>query len=520
VKLKSSVLLVAMGCCSATWATSDLEQKISQLSQQTAQLQRELAQLQSQLAHQKAKNQKAKKSKPNKQSKHVDKFGYHDAPVKVHSLDGHPESMSFYPSVLMAENQAIAYIAGTPVVTSPYLGERPAFDGSDLIVNISSINQDVRLMQQRRQLFRAFDKLGYPEPKVPLIALSGAIEPYAFFGSPYLGQRSGDVDLGTAELDVAVALNSWVEGLLSVGYDNEPASGVNQRIANSNFFLNKGFVNIGNLDVTPIYATAGQIYVPFGRYSSSMVSSNLPQLIGRTKARPVILGFKNQKGPGMYAAVYGFRGDTTLGKSGVGGFNLGYTFAKYKHVGEIGVSVISNIANSNGMQSNGSTGGQFAGFGSTTNGSEAIKKVPGVDAHVNWSRDAYSITAEWVGATTRFRPVDLSFNGRGAKPQATNLEGAYTFNAFAKPASVAIGYQWSDDALALRLPRHRISGVFNISIWPNTVESIEYRHDIDYNVGDRANGANSTLSGSVANIQTLGTGRNADNIVAQIGMYF
>ena len=48
--------------------------------------------------------------------------------------------------------------------------------------------------------------------------------------------------------------------------------------------------------------------------------------LARTKTRPFILGYKSQEDTGPFAAVYGYRSDTTLGKSGVGGVNLGYIF--------------------------------------------------------------------------------------------------------------------------------------------------------------------------------------------------
>jgi hypothetical protein len=62
---------------------------------------------------------------------------YHSSHVTVHAPESHPESIGFYPTALVAENRVVTYIAGTPVVSSPYLGDRPAFDGSDYIVNIS-----------------------------------------------------------------------------------------------------------------------------------------------------------------------------------------------------------------------------------------------------------------------------------------------------------------------------------------------------------------------------------------------
>ena len=80
----------------------------------------------------------------------------------MHAVDSDPESVNFYPTALIVDGHVITYIAGTPVSNSTYLGDRPAFDGSDYIVNISSINRDIRLMQQRRRLYRAYESIGYP----------------------------------------------------------------------------------------------------------------------------------------------------------------------------------------------------------------------------------------------------------------------------------------------------------------------------------------------------------------------
>ena len=110
---------------------------------------------------------------------------YQKSNVIVHtSVDADPESLDFYPTALVANDHILTYIAGTPVVSSPYLGNRPAFDGSDYIVNISSINRDVRLMQQRRSLSRAYVKLGYKAPDRPILALSGAVVPMGTIGQP------------------------------------------------------------------------------------------------------------------------------------------------------------------------------------------------------------------------------------------------------------------------------------------------------------------------------------------------
>ncbi|KTD38504.1 coiled-coil protein [Legionella nautarum] len=547
MKYKTLILAISALSSSVFAANNEeLQQEIIRLQEQTKQLQTQLNRLQKQLVAQSVIKPAAKPSvkpviaKPaakktpavpatNTQAKASNQPGinkpvetekaktFHTSLLSVHTADKDHRARGFYPTALIADGRVISYIAGTPVVSSPYLGARPAFDGSDYIVNISSINRDIRLMEQRRRLYRAYESIGYPKPNMPIIAISGKAEPVAMINQPYVGRYAGDVNLGSSELDVAAALNDKVEAFISMAYDETPPP-VGQRVSNSAFSLNMGFVNIGNLDRSPIYFTAGQMYVPFGRYSNSMISSTLPQRLARTKARPFILGYKSQQDWGPYAAIYGFKSDTNLGHSGIGGVNLGYTIRANKLSGDIGAGYISSITDSTGMQDNGSQPfTTFGGFASDTNGSELIRKRDAVNVHGNISFDRYSLTAEWVGVSRRFRFGDLSYNWRGAKPQAAQLEGALTFMAFNKPSSFALGYQWTKDSLALHLPKHRFSGVFNISIWKDTIESLEYRHDVDYNVYQFANGI---APPGLFNLPTFGTGRKADALIAQIGVFF
>jgi hypothetical protein len=525
MKLKKTLL--TMLCFSAPlYADQDqqLQQQIRLLQQQTKALQTQLSNLQNKLNGNHNEEQKAGEIKqdlatprvPSKPKSKAEDF--HSSTLTVHAPEAHPESIGFYPTALVADDHVVTYIAGTPVVSSPYLGSRPAFDGSDYIVNISSINRDIRLMQQRRSLYRAYKRIGYPAPEMPIIAISGKAEPLAVVNRPYRGSTDGDLTLGSSEVAFAAALNQNVEAYIAIAYDESPPS-VGPRINNSAFNLNMGFVNIGNLDKTPLYFTAGQLYVPFGRYSSAMISAPLPLNMSRTKSRPFIFGYKSQEETGPFAAVFGYKSDTTMGKSGVGGLNLGYIFAKEDITGELGASYISSIDDAAGMQrTTSSPGTTFAGFGSQTNGSEWVRKIPAFDMHGNIGIDRYNFAAEWVTTSQSFRVQDLSMNGQGARPQAGQLEANMTFKTFNRPASFGVGYQWTHDALALNLPLQRFVGVFNISIWKDTVESIEYRHDIDYAASQFANGANSTLF--PANMNTIGTGNASDTVSAQIGVYF
>ncbi len=514
--------------------TTALNKDMLQLQQQANELQKQLQALQLKIDRQKAAPA-AQLSAPTTTSKvtpveqntapptniqNTD-LQFHTSSVSVHSLDVDPESLEFYPTALVVDDRVLTYIAGTPVVSSPYLGSRPAFDGSDYMVNVSSINRDIRLMQQRRGLERAYKKIGYPVPNKPIIALSGKAEPIGTMGQPYVGESKFDWNLGSDELDVAAILNSKVEAYMALAYDASRSASRGPRVNNSSLDVSMGFVNIGDLDASPIYLTAGQLFAPFGRFSSSMVSAPLTLRLARIKTRPIILGYKSQNDTGPYLALYAYRGEVTEGNSGVTGFNIGYILDVHDATADVGISAVSSLDDSGGMQMTGSTPGlntgTFGGFSSLLNGNEDVYKVSGLDLHASINYDRYNVTAEWVGALTSFRDQDLSFNGVGAQPQALQLEAGFTFIAFDKPSSLAAGYQWSGNTLALNLPENRICGVFNISIWKDTVESLEYRHDIDFGKNQYANGAAPI---GYVNANTLGTGSAADTLLAQIGVYF
>lgn len=527
----NAAFLAMLSLSTSLYAESDqaLKNKINNLQEETQKLQSQLAALQNQLSSQHVSPRKTEPSNKKdpltvEEKTHPEGGGtnsktmikYHSSHLTVHTPEEKQKSVNFFPTALVADNRVITYVAGTPVITSPYLGDRPAFDGSDYIVNISSINRDIRLMQQRRRLYNYYRGMGYPIPDRPIISISGKTEPFGYLNSNYIGNTNADLTLGSSEIAVAAALNQNVEGYISLAYDESPPE-VGPRIDNSAFSLNMGFVNIGNLDKTPFYFTAGQLYVPFGRYSSSMISSPLPLNLSRTKTRPFILGYKSQEDNGPFAAVYAFRSDTNLGRSGVGGVNLGETFTFKKANGEIGFSYISSINDAAGMQYTAAKAGNFDGFGALLHGTERVRKTQAIDFHGNLNYDRFNFAAEWVSAIQSFRRQDLSYNNHGARPQALQTEIDMTFKAFNRPSSVGVTYQWSKEALALNIPKHRIAGVFNISIWRDTVESIEYRHDIDYSRTTFANGASAP---GVVNTPTVGSGHSADTVSAQIGVYF
>lgn len=410
------------------------------------------------------------------------------------------------------------------VSTGPYLGTNLQYSGSNLIINNPSVNTDVALLNVRKGITERMVAMGRnPEEQNAHVLLSGVVEGQANYKSIGGGSSSSDIDLTSVGIDAYIlGPSTWVSGLISLSYDNNSGAQTgslnnNSRSESSRVFVKKAFLTIGDFAKSPFYGTVGQLYVPFGTYSSAMVSSPLTKALARTQARAIVLGFQQQTPNAFYGSVYTFRGDSrtaTAKRINNGGLNAGYRFKGENVSGNFGAGVIANIADSQGMQDTGN-GPAFGGFGGT-NGSGRemlVHRVPAYNLRGSLSLgSSVDVLAEYITAARRFSPADMTMNGHGAKPQALNLEASYSFQGLAKPLSLGVGYGMTKDALALGLPENRYSAVLNTSLWKNTLQSLEFRHDVNYRSSSIATG-----SGIAA---PSASGKSDNAIFAQMDIYF
>ena len=402
------------------------------------------------------------------------------------------------------------------VSTGPYVGVPFQFAGNDLVVNSPSVDTDVQLLGIRKSIVTRLRSLGdvYKEPHSHVL-LSGVLEGAASYYNPGGSPSTTDINVTNVSLDTWVlGPSDWLMGFIELTYSDVPAindvytSTSNYRAANSRVFVNKAFVTIGNFSESPYYGSFGQYYVPFGVYSSVMVSSPLTKFLTRTKARAILVGFQQQDVNAFFGSAYIFRGDShaaSVAKVNNGGLNAGYKFRTDYIKGKVGAGVIGNIADSGGMQ----VGTGFQTF------EQLVHRVPGYNVRALLSiADHLDLIGEYVGATTSFNPNDMSFNGSGAKPWAFDLEAAFSTDFFYnKPSSVGLGWSQSYESLALGIPMKRLSLVLNTSWWRNTLQSLEFRRDQEYAASVPASGA-----GGVAS--TPQTGKHDNAVTAQFDYYF
>ncbi len=531
--IKRTLLACALACLGTSQAfavtkpldNAQIEKDMQQLMTRTQQLQQEVTSLRQQVKQlKKHKTQQSKQGQADqtrtrqlvlKRSVPVSEKEVHEKYDALHAQQEHDHPLQ--KQYDLYDSHGLTYLAGTPVITSPYLGVRSNYNGSDLIVNILKINEDLRLLQQRQKLENAVHAAGFANPPHAIMDISGKVEGLGFVSKPYVGRTTGDVDLGTAELDAFVQVNSWSNAYIAMDYDNTPQTISGQRAHNSRIFLDKGFATIGNLNKFPVYFTIGQLYVPFGSYDSYMLSSPLTQVLARTRSRVVELGYKQPGVGGFHAEVYGFNGDSGVAARGVGGANLSYHIINNSWSGTIGAGLISNIADSDGMQSTGGSG--FTGFDTNSISEKISQKIPAADGHANVSIGPVDLMGEYITVVRRFNAMDLTYGNVGADPSAWNFEAAYRTKLFDKPTSFAIGYGGTRQALALNLPEQRFIAAINMSIWRDTIETLEFRHDINYPVGTIAAGRG--FDGTLIPVNPgLALGHSSNMLTAQIGVYF
>lgn len=414
------------------------------------------------------------------------------------------------------------------VSTGPYIGVPLQYAGSNLIVNTPSVNQDVALLNLRKNINQRLAVIGLkPSDERSHLLLSGVVEGQANYKNVGGGPDSSDINLTNVGLDAYVlGPSTWTSALISFRYNDNIGSqsgslSSNSRAENSRVFISKAFIIVGDFLKSPFYGTLGQMYVPFGTYSTTMISTPLTQLLGRIHQRAILLGYQEQTPNALYASTFVFKGDSYVGATSRinnGGINIGYRYECGIFSGDFGGGVIANIADSQGMQNNGNpvtTPLEFAGFGGVSgSGVERIAhRVPAYNLRGLFSiGDHVDLLAEFIGASTGFNQNDMTFKSHSAKPLALNAEAAYTFQAFSRPTSLSVGYGMTKEALALGLDASRYVMTVNTSFWRNTLQSLEFRRDMNY-------AASATATGSGLPVPNASGARDTV-ITAQFDLFF
>ncbi len=393
--------------------------------------------------------------------------------------------------VLATSSQVTQLVPPENVLVANYIGVEPRYDGSSLIVNNPGINNDVALLNLRKAEINAYQQAGQVYPDSTKVIFSGEIEGTSEYTTPYNSTPAGtNFNLTDAEVDTFVEGNRWVSGFMTFAY-NSGGNGEVNAVNNSEVQLGQGYITIGDFTTSPFYASLGQMYVPFGRYSNYMVSSLSTKTLGRIQTRALNVGYYSANTEvAPFAAVYAYQGANEIDGNPASsddvedyGANAGVNFAHGDYSATLGASYTSNIASSGGLQGDGSSG---TGFAQNSTSEDLVYRVPGIDMNAMFGYKDYTLLAEYVTATKEFAQSDLSYNGHGAQPKALDIQAAYSFVLW-HPSYVAVDYGQSWQALSIGVPAKNYGLVYSTAIWRNTALSLEWMHNIGYSNSDSAN---------------------------------
>ena len=282
--------------------------------------------------------------------------------------------------------------------------------------------------------------------------------------SPEHGDDTSDVTAHKLELGLEAQINDWVRGDILIKHEESTD--------------NDGELKVENVRLTvadpdgPWFVEAGQYVLPFGVFSSYMLTDPLTKALGETLDSAVLVG---ATAGALTGSVYAFQGDqqdtiTNFGASAQ--LNLESEAATFFAQ----LSYLSDLAETNAIVD----GGWVS---------------PGVDKVGAWMLSAelglgdFHFVAEYLAAMDGFDDAG------GDKPRVYNLEAAYDFAAMGKDAYVALGFQGARDAenAVWELPEKRRLGTVAMEIFDDTWLGLEYKQDKDF-AGDKETTVTGRLS--------------------------
>ncbi len=308
------------------------------------------------------------------------------------------------------------------------------------------------------------------------VDFSGLIEVEGSAVRDFEGINQSKFELATVELGFVGKMSDWASAHLTLLYEEG---------GDDKLLIDDAHIILGDTTKFPLYLNAGRQYVPFGNFTTNMISDPLTLEIAETQETAMTIGFKEGK---AYGSVFAFNGDTDEGGGDSQidqfGANIGYDFQRNSFSIDVGMSYINSIGDSDKL-------GDILKEKSLL----TADYVGGIGAYAITHIGQMSLIGEYITALDDFE------GEKNFRPMAFNIETGYDFHIQGLEATVAIAYQGTDDMVGY-LPESRFLGSFAIGIFPGTTFAVEWAHDKDY---DRADG---------------GTDKSADAFTGQLAYEF
>lgn len=311
-----------------------------------------------------------------------------------------------------------------------------------------------------------------PAVAEPTLEFGGLIEAEFNSGEDHTAAAKGsDIVLAKIELALDAQINDNVSAhmlLLHEDDDTDPP------------IFEEGYINISQ---DALFLKAGRMIVPFGNFSSHMITDPLTLEIGEAHESALEVGFESG---GLRASVYAFNGEADQNKTDSDvvddfGLSLSYVMNSDSMNIDVGIDYINNMAETDGIEGTVITGPSLAA-------STIEEHTAAMALHAIINIDKLEIIAEYVTASDDFNTADLGFNGGKAKPSASNIELAYTMDMGGREITVAVAHQTSADIDGSVLPESRNMISASTTLAEAVAFTVEYTDASDYRLSDGGSG--------------------------------
>lgn len=335
----------------------------------------------------------------------------------------------------------------------------------------------------------------------------------------YMGENNQRLSLNPAQINVNANVNDWTKAFVAITFDdtssrlngastaanpvaaiNRPMPGVYENIKGSTLGANfeQAFLTIGNMDELPVYLRLGKQFVAFGKYDPHAITRSVTTVMSETLRTAATIGFQTRSGFAgelfafdnplrQAASATSFNSHTKANYGGQVSFAMPSDSLGF----DVGLGYMYDIT---GVQDVAYAVSLYNGsFGATV--PTYANRVSVADLYGDVNTGPFSFALRYVTALQRFASADLPTKAitpagtTGAKPWAVDLSGMYKFNAWDRNQDVYIGYQGTQNAVNLYLPKNRITAGYGIEMWRNgnlglTSVGLEFNHDVAYGVAD------------------------------------
>jgi hypothetical protein len=341
------------------------------------------------------------------------------------------------------------------------------------------------------------------------IGISGGINLDGHWGnrsSGFMGENYTRVSVNDAYMNVTANVNDWTKVLTSLSYSNfngpNGTVGGSYSTAYTNNLINleQGYLTVANYAVSPVFFQVGKQFTDYGRYQIHPLVRTMAQVMTESLQTSAKLGFITQMG--LHGDIYAFNNPATqVGRQHsdtIYGAALGFDQINDYMGFDAGIGYMSNLTGVNDIRT-------MIGNAPFFN-QNYIHIVGGLSAYGDLNNGPFSVSVRYTSAIQQFSPRDLSNQfeypfASGARPWAADVTGGYNFNAWSRNQNLYVGYQASNFAVNIGLPKTRWLVGYNVDIGRYANVGAEWDHDKAYSSGNRGSGRTSNIIGARASVK-------------------